>query len=116
MVSYAVGLPVVGPFGDPRWLVESAVAAEESGWDGVFFWDHLLYEDAGWPVANSGVVVSAAAARTSRVRLGVLINAVARRRPAVLAAETASLDVLSDGRMVFGAGLGALPEEWTRLG
>jgi alkanesulfonate monooxygenase SsuD/methylene tetrahydromethanopterin reductase-like flavin-dependent oxidoreductase (luciferase family) len=115
-VSFAVGLPTVGPFADPRMLVELAVAAEQAGWDGVFFWDHLLYHDADWPTANGTVVAAAAAASTSRIRLGVLINAVARRRPAQLAAETATLDVLSGGRMVFGAGLGSAAQEWTRLG
>jgi alkanesulfonate monooxygenase SsuD/methylene tetrahydromethanopterin reductase-like flavin-dependent oxidoreductase (luciferase family) len=115
-VSYAVGLPTVGQFGDPGALVDLAGAAEEAGWDGVFFWDHLLYGEPGWPVANATVVAGAAAAVTTRVRLGVLINAVARRRPAQLAAETATLDVLSGGRAVFGAGLGSYPDEWTRLG
>jgi alkanesulfonate monooxygenase SsuD/methylene tetrahydromethanopterin reductase-like flavin-dependent oxidoreductase (luciferase family) len=115
-VSYAVGLPTVGEFGDPGALVDLADAAEEAGWDGVFFWDHLLYSQRGWPVANATVVAGAAAAVTSRIRLGVLINAVARRRPAQLAAETATLDVLSGGRAVFGAGLGSYPDEWTRLG
>src|SRR6266487_3516100 len=38
----AVGVPNVGPFGDPLLLVELAVAAEEHGWDGFFVWDHLL--------------------------------------------------------------------------
>jgi alkanesulfonate monooxygenase SsuD/methylene tetrahydromethanopterin reductase-like flavin-dependent oxidoreductase (luciferase family) len=115
-VSYAVGLPTVGEFGDPGALVELAGLAEEAGWDGVFFWDHLLYSQPGWPVANSTVVAGAAAATTSRVRLGVLMNAVARRRPAQLAAETATLDALSGGRAVFGASLGSYPDEWTRLG
>ncbi len=36
----AVGVPNVGPFGDPLLLVELAVAAEEHGWDGFFVWDH----------------------------------------------------------------------------
>jgi alkanesulfonate monooxygenase SsuD/methylene tetrahydromethanopterin reductase-like flavin-dependent oxidoreductase (luciferase family) len=115
-VSFAVGLPTMGQFGDPALLVDLAGAAERAGWDGVFFWDHLLYREPDWPVANSTVVVAAAAASTSRVRLGVLMNAVARRRAAQLAAETATLDVLSGGRMVFGASLGSYPDEWTRLG
>lgn len=115
-VSYAVGLPTVGEFGDPGALVELAGAAEAAGWDGVFFWDHLLYREPDWPVVNSTVIAGAAAAVTSRIRLGVLINVVARRRPAQLAAETATLDALSGGRAVFGAGLGSYPEEWTRFG
>jgi alkanesulfonate monooxygenase SsuD/methylene tetrahydromethanopterin reductase-like flavin-dependent oxidoreductase (luciferase family) len=115
-VSCAVGLPTVGEFGDPAALVGLARAADEAGWDAVFFWDHLLWRDPTWPVANSTVVIGAAAAVTTRVRLGIMINAVARRRPAQLAAETATLDALSGGRAVFGAALGSYPDEWSRLG
>jgi alkanesulfonate monooxygenase SsuD/methylene tetrahydromethanopterin reductase-like flavin-dependent oxidoreductase (luciferase family) len=115
-MRFGVGLPTVGEFGDPAALVDLAVAADQAGWDGVFFWDHLLSAEPGWPVANSTVVLAAAAARTTRVRLGVLVNCVARRRPAQLAAETASLDALSGGRVVFGASIGSYEDEWTRFG
>jgi alkanesulfonate monooxygenase SsuD/methylene tetrahydromethanopterin reductase-like flavin-dependent oxidoreductase (luciferase family) len=45
------------------------------------------------------------------VRLGVLVSAVARRRPWKLARETVSLDALSGGRLVVGAGLGSQAHE-----
>jgi alkanesulfonate monooxygenase SsuD/methylene tetrahydromethanopterin reductase-like flavin-dependent oxidoreductase (luciferase family) len=115
-MQYAIGVPNVGSFGDPRFLAELAGRAEEAGWDGCFVWDHLLYNEPGWPVANPTVVAAAIAARTSRIRFGVLVNAVARRHAGQLAAEAATLDVLSGGRLVFGAGLGSFPEEWTRFG
>jgi alkanesulfonate monooxygenase SsuD/methylene tetrahydromethanopterin reductase-like flavin-dependent oxidoreductase (luciferase family) len=114
-MSYAVGLPNVGEFGNPTVLVELGVSAEEHGWDGVYLWDHLLYRD-GWPVANPTVVVSALAARTTRIRLGVLMAALPRRRVENVARETASLDVLSGGRLVFGAGLGSSDLEYEELG
>ncbi len=44
-VRFAAGVPNVGPFGDPLLLTDLAVAAEDSGWDGFFIWDHLLYRD-----------------------------------------------------------------------
>ncbi|NUP01332.1 MAG: LLM class flavin-dependent oxidoreductase [Nonomuraea sp.] len=116
MVRHAVGLPNVGEFGDPALLVDLAVAAEESGWDGVYLWDHLLYHDPGWPVANPTVVLSAIAARTSRIRIGVLMTALPRRRVQTVAKETATLDVLSGGRLTFGAGLGSLDAEYTDFG
>ena len=62
----AVGVPNVGPFGDPLLLVELAVAAEEHGWDGFFVWDHLLYHDQGWDVADPVAVIAAVASRTAR--------------------------------------------------
>ena len=38
-------LPPFDDFADPRRLVDLAIAAEESGWDGFFLWDHVLR----WP-------------------------------------------------------------------
>lgn len=63
------------------------------------------------------MTVAAIAAQTERIRLGVLVSAVARRRPTKLARELATLDVLSGGRLVVGAGLGSqADEEFTWFG
>ena len=115
-LSCAIGVPNVGTFGDPSVLVELAVAAEEHGWDGFFVWDHLLYWDPQWAVADPVVVIAAVAARTARVRLGILVNALARRRVGKVARESVTLDQLSQGRLVFGAGLGSRAEEFTAFG
>src|ERR1700730_429581 len=112
----AVGVPNVGPFGDPVLLVELAVAAEEQGWDGFFVWDHLLYHDPGWDVADPVAVIAAVAARTARIRIGVLLNVLARRRIGEVARESVTVDLLSGGRLVVGAGLGSLPAEFTAFG
>ena len=115
-LSCAIGVPNVGTFGDPSVLVELAVAAEEHGWDGFFVWDHLLYWDPQWAVADPVVVIAAVAARTARVRLGILLNVLARRRVGKVARESVTLDQLSQGRLVFGAGLGSRAEEFTAFG
>jgi alkanesulfonate monooxygenase SsuD/methylene tetrahydromethanopterin reductase-like flavin-dependent oxidoreductase (luciferase family) len=112
----AVGVPNVGPFGDPRLLVDLAVAAEEAGWDGFFLWDHLLWRDPEGHVADPTVVISAVAARTERIRIAIMVNLLARRRAAKVARETATLDVLTAGRLIVGAGLGSLPSEFTAFG
>jgi hypothetical protein len=44
-VRYTVEMPNVGPFGEPALPVYLAVVAEGARWDGVFLWDHLLYDD-----------------------------------------------------------------------
>jgi alkanesulfonate monooxygenase SsuD/methylene tetrahydromethanopterin reductase-like flavin-dependent oxidoreductase (luciferase family) len=106
-VRCAVGLPNIGDYGDPALLVDLARAAEAAGWDGVFVWDHIVYREHGWPAADPSVTAGAIAASTERVRLGVLVTPLARRRPWKVARETASLDVLSAGRLVVGAGLGS---------
>lgn len=112
----AIGLPNVGEFGDPRVLAELAVAAEEYGWHGVFVWDHVLYHQPEWPVANPTVALAAIAARTSRIRFGALMTALPRRRVQTVARETVSLDVLSDGRLVVGAALGSMDSEYAAFG
>jgi len=111
-----VGVPNVGTFGDPRLLVDLAVAAEEAGWDGFFLWDHLLWDDPQGHVADPTVVISAVAARTERIRIAIMVNSLARRRPAKVARETATLDVLTAGRLIVGAGLGTLTSEVTAFG
>ncbi len=58
MVSYAIGLPNVGEFGEPSVLVDLAVAAEKAGWDGVYLWDHVLYHEPSWPVRSMPSTVS----------------------------------------------------------
>jgi len=111
LMRYAVGLPNVGDYGDPCLLVDLARQAEAAGWDGVFVWDHVAYRRRGWPVADPYLTVTAIAAATARIRLGVLACALPRRRPWKLAREAATLDVLSGGRLVVGVGLGSQAEE-----
>jgi alkanesulfonate monooxygenase SsuD/methylene tetrahydromethanopterin reductase-like flavin-dependent oxidoreductase (luciferase family) len=109
-VRRAVGLPNVGAYGDPALLVSLAQRAEAAGWDGVFVWDHVAYPDR-WPVADPYIVAATIAARTQRIRFGVLVSQLARRRPWKFAREAAALDVVSGGRLVVGAGLGSRPYE-----
>jgi len=84
------------------------VAAEEAGWDGFFLWDHVNHGGfGGRPFGDPWVLLAAAGMVTTRIRLGPLITPVARRRPAKLAREITTLNTLSQGRLIFGAGLGA---------
>jgi alkanesulfonate monooxygenase SsuD/methylene tetrahydromethanopterin reductase-like flavin-dependent oxidoreductase (luciferase family) len=112
-MKFGLFVPNVGPFGDPGVLVELASRAEDSGWDGFFIWDMLtpvLAPDGPPHAVDTTVVLAAVAAVTNRISLGPMVTPVARRSPFKLARETASLDRLSDGRLVFGAGLGDRPE------
>src|SRR5947209_13895879 len=110
----AVGVPNVGPFGDPMLLVELAVAAEEHGWDGFFVWDHLLYHDQRWDVADPLAVIAAVAAGTARIRIGVLVNVLARRRIGGGARESVTVDLLSGEGLGGGRGVGAGGRELPR--
>ena len=115
-LRFAVGVPNLGEYADPSLLVELGREAEDAGWDGFFVWDHLAY-DGRAPVVDSWMVMPALAAATERIRIGVLVLALARRRPWLLAREAVAIDLLSGGRLVFGAGLGSRPaEEFTAFG
>ncbi len=105
-MKFAIDVPNYGAFGDPRLLVDLAVAAEAAGWDGFFIWDHLI---AGRriPVTDPWMVMAALAVRTQHLRFGPMVSAPARRRVTKLARETVALDHLSGGRLVLGVGLGS---------
>ena len=103
---------------EPGRLVEAAVAAEESGWDGVFLADHLIFpppQTIGGlgataadvqPFPDPWITLAAIAERTQRIRLGSWITPVARRQPWQVARDLATLDRLADGRVILGVGLG----------
>jgi probable F420-dependent oxidoreductase len=114
-VRCGICLASIGTYSDPRVGVRVAETAEATGWDGVFIWDHLAFV-WGAPAADPWITLAAIAGATSRVRVGTAVTPVARRRPQVLAQEVATLDVLSAGRVVFGAGLGGSPDEFGKFG
>jgi probable F420-dependent oxidoreductase len=114
-VRYGICLANLGTFSDPRVPVRIAQAADTSGWDGVFIWDHLAFA-WGRPAADPWTVLAAIATSTERVRLGTAVTPVARRRPHVLAHQVATLDNLSGGRVTFGAGLGGSTSEFDKFG
>src|SRR5512133_4048263 len=96
----------VVPFADTRDFAELAALAETCGWDGIFTWEALFGVDA-W------VTLGAAAMVTERIRLGTMLTPVSRVRPWDLASRVGTVDRLSRGRAILGAGLGALHEGWT---
>jgi alkanesulfonate monooxygenase SsuD/methylene tetrahydromethanopterin reductase-like flavin-dependent oxidoreductase (luciferase family) len=115
------GLSVInfGSYGDPETLIELATTAEEAGWEGLFLWDHLSFvwdHGFGTNTGDPWVLLAGVACRTDRLLLGTNVTPIPRRRPQVLANQVATLDRLSRGRVVLGAGLGGVEEEFTRFG
>ena len=96
----------VMPFGAAADIADHAVMAESSGWDAIFDWEAVWGDDA-W------VALTAAAMVTDHIRLGTMLTPIPRVRPWDLASRVSSLDRLSGGRVILGAGLGALHEGWT---
>lgn len=117
-MRYGVFLPNFGPFADPALIGEFAARAEAAGWDGFFIWDHVVFSAAdAFPVVDPWIALAAAAIATTKVRLGALMTPLSRRRPWQVARQTVSLDHLSGGRLIFGAGLGYPPDaDFARFG
>ena len=85
---------------------DAALAAEANGWDSVWTWDHLLAIFGPWeqPILEGWSTLSATAAVTSRVRLGLMVGANTFRNPGLTAKLATTLDNVSDGRAVLGIG------------
>src|SRR6185295_6809162 len=94
--------------------MEQMVLSEDLGFDSVWLTEHH-YADYGLSAAPS-VLAATLAARTHRVMLGTAVYVVPFHHPLRLAEETATLDILSRGRLVVGIGRGNRPLEFVGHG
>src|SRR5258708_25242013 len=116
-MQYALDIPISGVYADPSVLADLAADAEAAGWDGFFLWDVLLGSaQRAERLVDLWVALAAIATRTRRLRIGAFMTALPRRRPWKVARETVSLDHLSHGRLIFGAGIGFDPREFAAFG
>lgn len=112
----AVFVAPFGPLADPHRLVDLARAVEESGWDGLFLWDHVLRRESN-EILDPWVMLGAIASATDRIQIGPMVTPIVRRRLIKLAREAITVDVLSRGRLILGLGLGVDTNgELTRFG
>jgi alkanesulfonate monooxygenase SsuD/methylene tetrahydromethanopterin reductase-like flavin-dependent oxidoreductase (luciferase family) len=100
---------LLDPFG-ARWadLRDAASAAVDSGFAGIWTYDHLdghVYDAAD--VLECWTILSALAAAVPGAMLGPLVLNIANRHPAVLATMSATLQDVSGGRLLLGLGAGA---------
>ena len=112
-MKFGLDIPTGGAYADPRKLADLAFEAEQAGWDGFFVQDVLYSVDA---LTDPWVALSAVAMRTQRMRIGVFLTPIPRRRPWRLAREAVALDYLSNGRLIFGAALGFQDLDFTPFG
>lgn len=115
----------MGPCAIPATAAAAARAAEAVGFESVWTGEHIVLPDpqvppspvpAGTPFIDSAVALGFIAAHTKTVRLGTGIIILPQRNPVVLAKELASVDVLSNGRLTFGIGIGYLKPEFDAIG
>ncbi|MGH3195913.1 MAG: LLM class flavin-dependent oxidoreductase [Streptosporangiaceae bacterium] len=116
------GAPIAGAWATPGYLAAFSEQAEEAGYASLWTFQRLLVpEGSGMePVYRSVldpmVALGYAAARTSRIRLGVAIINLPFVSPAYLAKQATTVDVLSGGRLDLGLGIGWMPEEFAATG
>ena len=99
-------------------VLEEFQMAEELGFDHAWLVDHLV--DTDGPPENGCLegwtLLSAIAARTARIRLGILVSSNTFRHPALLLKEAVTVDHVSDGRLILGIGTGWNVDEHRRYG
>jgi probable F420-dependent oxidoreductase len=120
-------------FSEPDQLVPLARCAEECGFHGVLLSDHLAFPrdlaskypyapdgrpmfDAAMPFPDPWVAIGAMAAVTTRLRFATLVYVLPLRDPFDVAKAVGTAAVLSNGRVVLGAGAGWMKEEFDALG
>ena len=102
---------------DARALVDYGVRMEELGYESLWAWDHvLLGVDPSFPIHEPLLILTAVAARTSRIKLGTGILVMPTRNPVILAKELATIDHISNGRLIVGAAVGWYKREFDSLG
>lgn len=118
-MRFAAYVPNFGPYGDARVLADLAFEAEEAGWDGFFLWDQVSKTTLTPTVdamVDPWIALATIALRTRTIRLGMLVTPLPRRRPWMVARQAVSLDHLSNGRLIFGAGAGGGYFDFEALG
>ena len=114
-MHFAIEVVPYGMYANPLNVIALAQASERAGWEGLFVWDHLGYV-SGIPGSDPWITLAAVSATTSTLKVGVEISPIPRYRPHVLIQALVTLDLLSQGRVIFGAGLGHVPEEFSLFG
>lgn len=115
----------VGPCARPEAAARVARAAEAAGFESLWTAEHVVLPDPQvppspvpptTPLLDPAVALAFLAAHTERVRLATGIIILPQRNPVVLAKTLASVDALSNGRLIAGFGVGYLEPEFAAVG
>jgi probable F420-dependent oxidoreductase len=95
--SFPQGMPAVGA------MMQNVRRAESLGFDSIWSGDHIIMHS---PIMDVMTVLASFAAITTRVKLGTAVYLMPLRHPVAIAKQVTSLDLLSEGRFIFGVGVG----------
>lgn len=114
-MKYGLDVSITGVYADAGLLADLASLAEEAGWDGFFVQEGLL-PGSSESMVDPWIALCTIALRTRRLRLGAFMTPLAAYRPWLVARQAVALDHLSQGRLIFGAGLGERAADFVRVG
>lgn len=132
-MKFGVGFANIFGFSTPKGATAIGQAAEAAGFESVWTVEHVLVPSgysSTYPYDRSGrmpapddmdlpdplIWLTWVGALTSTLKLATGVLVLPQRNPGILAKEVASLDVLTDGRVILGVGAGWLEEEFDALG
>ncbi len=119
-MQFGLCLPTFESIATRDAIVRAARLADDEGWDSVWVTDHVLMAlDQQHPYGHIFEALSAlsfVAGTTRRVKLGTSIIVLPQRNPIIVAKEIATLDVLSQGRVILGVAAGWNDREFAFLG
>jgi probable F420-dependent oxidoreductase len=114
-----VQLPEVERFVPWPEYLDMALRAEEAGYDSVWVGDHLIYDLPDGSTRGpheAWTTLAAIAAVTQRVEIGPLVASTSFHAPAMLAKQAATVDAISQGRLILGLGAGWNRREYDAFG
>jgi len=98
-------------------IKEMAVQCESLGYHSLWVMDHLTWgEGGGGSVFEAWTLLSALAAETNKIRLGTMVACNSFRNPSLTAKIAATLDIISNGRLILGYGAGWKRDEYEAYG
>jgi probable F420-dependent oxidoreductase len=98
-------------------LIEYGVRMEQLGYESIWAWDHvLLGVEPSFPIHEALIILTAIAARTTRIKIGTGVLVMPVRNPVLLAKELATIDHVSNGRLLVGTAVGWYKREFDSLG
>ena len=98
-------------------LIDYGVRMEELGYESIWAWDHILLGvEPNFPIHEALIILTAIAARTEKIKVGTGILVMPVRNPVLLAKELATIDHVSNGRLLLGTAVGWYKREFDSLG
>lgn len=115
-MKFGISLQNYGPTNLPDTMLRVAQTAEQAGFDSAWVSGHVMVPQQHGPVFGRNlealIALAYVAGVTKRLRLGTSVLLLPQRDPILTAKQVASIDQLSNGRMVLGIGVGWMEEQY----